>query len=151
MSLHADLKTYMKDALAAKDKERLSTLRGLVSALTNEAVKKGEKPNTELSDDEVTTVIQRQVKQRKDSIEQYTQGGRIELAEQEKAELTILEAFLPAHMSEEDIKSEVQHIIRELGVTSKESMGEVMKEGMARLKGKADGGEVKRIVSDLLD
>ena len=93
----------MKDAMRAKDAVKLSVVRGLISAMMNEAVQKGKGPDGVLSEDEVLTVIMRASKQRKDSIEQFTAGGRPELAESEKAELAILETMLPAQMSEAEI------------------------------------------------
>ena len=108
MSLHEEIKGQIKDAMMAKDAVRLTTLRGLVSAFTNELVATQRKPQDFLTDEEVLAVIKRGVKQRKDSIQQFTDGGRDDLAESEQAELTILEKFLPQMMSREDIKKVVE-------------------------------------------
>src|SRR3989339_512608 len=103
MSLHQDIKEQVKDALRAKDTIRLNVLRGLLSAFTNEAVSKRRKPDEELSNEEVLTVIGRAVKQRKDSIEQFEKGDRVDLVEVEKSELAILETYLPVQMSRDEI------------------------------------------------
>src|SRR6185312_5612769 len=99
----AELKEMMKDAMRAKDQIKLTVVRGLISAMTNEAVAKGYGPDGQLSGDEVLSVIMRAAKQRKDSISQFEAGGRPELAETEKAELAVLETMLPKQMSREEI------------------------------------------------
>src|SRR4051812_22055906 len=108
MSLQTDIKSQMIEAMRAKDATRLSVIRGLMSAFTNELVAKGKKPDEALSDDDALAVISRAVKQRKDSIEQFKKGGRPELAESEKEELAILEKYLPAQMSAEEIEAYVR-------------------------------------------
>ena len=150
MSLHTDIKDGVKVALKAKKQTRLMTLRGLLSELTNEAVKKGNKPDTELGDEAVMDVIQRLVKQRRDSIEQYTQGGRDDLAEQEKLELEVLSAFLPEQMSEDEIRSIVQETMTETGASEKSDIGKLMGALMPKVKGKADGKIVSQIVTESL-
>ena len=149
MSLHEEIKGQIKDAMMAKDAVRLTTLRGLVSAFTNELVATQRKPQDFLTDEEVLAVIKRGVKQRKDSIQQFTDGGRADLAESEQAELSILEKFLPQMMSREDIKKVVEAKKAEMGVTDKTKQGLLMKAVMADLKGKADGGDVKAEVDAL--
>lgn len=146
---HQELKEAIKDAMRAKDAVRLSVLRGLSAAATNELVAKGRKPDEMLSDDELMTVIIRASKQRKDSIEQFEKGGRPELAESEKAELTILEAMLPAQMSREEIEIAVKTKAAELGVTDKTKANQLIGALMKDLKGKADGNVVKDIVNSL--
>lgn len=133
----------------AKDAVRLTTLRGLVSAFTNELVATQRKPQDFLTDEEVLTVIKRGVKQRKDSIQQFTDGGRSDLAESEQAELLILEKFLPQMMSRDEIKAIAEAKKSELGITEKTKQGLLMKAVMAELKGKADGGDVKAVVDGL--
>src|SRR3989338_7625013 len=98
MILHQDIKEQIKDSMKARDAVRLGVLRGLVAGFTNELVATKRMPTDELSDEEVSNVIRRAVKQRKDSIEQFEKGGRPELAESEKAELAVLEKYLPAQM-----------------------------------------------------
>lgn len=148
MSLPSEIRTEMIEAMRAKDAVRLSVIRGLMSAFTNELVAKGKKPDEALGDDDALTVISRAVKQRKDSIEQFEKGGRADLAESEKAELLILEKYLPAQMSREDIFQYVQTKAAETNLTEdkrNQFMGLTMKE----LKGKADGTVVKEAVDSL--
>jgi uncharacterized protein len=148
MSLQTDIKAQMIEAMKAKDATRLSVIRGLLSSFTNEAVAKKRRPDEELSDEEVMTVITRAVKQRKDSIEQFEKGGRPELAEAEKVELVILEAYLPKQMSREEIFAYVKEKAdKEQPAPDKKNqfMGMIMKE----LKGKADGTLVKEAVDSL--
>lgn len=146
---HPELKEAIKDAMRAKDAVRLSVLRGLSAAATNEAVTKGKGPDAMLTDDELMSVIIRASKQRKDSIEQFEKGGRPELAEGEKAELAILEGFLPAQMSQDEIVAAAKAKAAEMGVTDKTGANKVMGALMKDLKGKADGTVVKGIVENL--
>lgn len=139
----------IKAAMIAKDSVKLTVLRGLVSAFTNESVAKGKTPQDELSDEDATAVIKRAVKQRKDSIDQFTKGGRLDLVATEEAELKILEAFLPQTMSKEDIKKIAEAKKAELGVTDKAGMGKFMGALMKDLKGQADGNDVKEVVESL--
>ncbi|MEI8061733.1 MAG: GatB/YqeY domain-containing protein [bacterium] len=149
MSLHEEIKGQIKEAMMAKDAVRLTTLRGLVSAFTNELVATQRKPQDFLNDEEVLAVIRRNVKQRKDSIEQFTSGGRPDLAESEQAELLVLEKFLPQMMSRDDIKAVVEAKKAELGIDDKSKQGLLMKAVMTELKGKADGSDVKAVVEGL--
>lgn len=146
MSLHTTIKDGIKDAMRAKDQVKLTVLRGLSAAFTNEAVTLGRKPDSELSDDEALTVIMRESKKRKDSIEQFTAGGRPELAESEQAELVILQAFLPAQMSREEIEAAVTAKKAELGISDASQKGMFIGAVMKDLKGKADGNIVKEVV-----
>lgn len=145
-----ELREGIKEAMKAKDAVRLSVLRGLVTACTNELVAKNRKPTDELSDDEVLTVISRAAKQRKDSIEQFRSGGRADLAENEEAELKILETFLPVQMTRAEIETFAKGKMAELGVTDKAGAGKLMGMLMKDLKGKADGNDVKAVVDSLL-
>jgi uncharacterized protein len=149
MSLHTDLKAQMIEAMKAKDAIRLSVIRGLLSAFTNELVAKSRKPDELLSDEEVLSVISRAVKQRKDSIEQFTKGARADLAEAEQAELLILNSWLPAQMSEDEIRAYVMAKIASEQPT-KEKAGQFTGLVMRELKGKADGALVKQAVDNLL-
>ncbi len=149
MSLQTTIKGQIKEAMLAKDQLKLSVVRGLVAAFTNELVAKGRKPQEELSDEDVLSVIRRAVKQRKDSIEQFTSGGRSELAEAENAELKILETYLPQMMSREDIKKVAEAKKVELGITDKAKLGQFVGMLMKELKGKADGGDVKAVAESL--
>ena len=146
---HQELKDSLKDAMRAKDQVRLAVVRGLLSQATNEAVAKAKGPDALLSDDELLTVIMRGAKQRKDSIEQFTAGGRPELAEGEKAELAILEAMLPAQMSREEIVAAATAKAAQLGIADKTKANQLMGMLMKDLKGKADGTVVKEVVDNL--
>lgn len=145
----AELKEQMKDAMRAKDSMRLSVIRGLLSAMTNEAVQKGKGPDGVLSEDEVLTVILRASKQRKDSIEQFEKGGRPELAVSEKEELAFIETMLPKQMSREEIVDAAKAKAAEMGVTDKSKANMLMGALMKDLKGKADGNVVKEIITEL--
>lgn len=149
MTLHEEIKGQIKEAMIAKDAVRLTTLRGLVTAFTNELVATQRKPQDFLTDEEVLAVIKRSVKQRKDSVDQFTKGGRPDLADSEKAELVVLEKFLPATMPLDEIKKVAEAKKAELGVTDKSKMGMLMSAVMKDLKGKADGGDVKTVVDGL--
>ena len=144
---HQELKDGIKEAMKARDAVRLSVLRGLSAAATNEVVSKGRKPDEILNDDELLTVVMRAAKQRKDSIEQFTQGGRADLAEGEKAELAVLETLLPAQMSRDEVLQAVKAKATEMGVTDKTGANKLMGALMKDLKGKADGNVVKEVVS----
>lgn len=149
MSLQSDLKSQMVEAMKAKDAIRLSVIRGLLSAFTNDLIAKGKMPQDELTDDEVLTLISRAVKQRKDSIEQFERGGRPELAEDEKEELAVLQAYLPAQMSRDEISAFVMEKIASEN-PSKEKAGQFTGSIMKELKGKADGALVKEVVESIL-
>jgi uncharacterized protein YqeY len=140
--IRADLTSAMK----AQEKERLSTLRMLQSALKNEQINVGR----ELSDEEAMTVIRKAVKQRQDSIEQYTNAGRTELADKERSEMELLKTYLPPELSDEELESGVREIIAATGAASKKDMGKVMKEATARYRGRADGKKIQEIVGRLL-
>jgi hypothetical protein len=140
--IRADLTAAMK----AQEKERLSVVRMLQSAIKNEQINSGH----ELSDEEAMSVIRKAVKQRQDSIEQYTNAGRTELADKERSEMEILKTYLPAELSEEELEGGLREIIASTGATSKKDLGKVMKEASARYKGRADGRKIQEIVSRLL-
>ena len=155
MSIHETLKKSIPEALRAHDEVRLRTLRSLVTAMTNEVVAKKRKPDEFLTDEEALVVVKRAVNQRKDSIEQFEKASRSDLAEPEKAELAIIESYLPAQMSREEILEIAKAKIAELGVSSKTDAGLPAQAGkftgtlMKDLKGKADGGDVKAVVDSL--
>ena len=148
--MHQNIKDQIKQAMLAKDTVRLTVLRGLLAAFTNELVAKMKKPNEELSDEDAIAVIRKAVKQRKDSIEQFTKGGRADLVESEEAELKVLETFLPALMSKGDIKKVVEAKIAEMGTVDKTKLGQLVGSLMKELKGKADGADVKEVVESLV-
>lgn len=150
MNLHETIKHSIPEALRAHDEVRLRTLRSLVTMMTNEVIAKKRRPEEFLTDEEALVVIKRAVNQRKDSIEQYTQAGRHDLAEPEKAELSILDAYLPSMMSREQIESAAKAKMAEMGVTSKAEAGKFTGTLMKELKGRADGSDVKAVVDSLL-
>lgn len=137
-------------AMKAKDNVKVETLRGLSAAFTNELVATKKKPTDELPDEEALNVIRREVKKRKEAAEAFEKGDRAEAAEKERAEQAILEAYLPAQMSEEEVLKVVEAKKAELGVTDKKDMGRLMGAVMQELKGKADGGVVKAAVDKAL-
>jgi uncharacterized protein YqeY len=145
-SLTEKVRADMTAAMKAQEKDRLSTLRMLQSALKNEQINSGH----ELSDEEAMTVIRKAVKQRIDSIDQYTTAGRTELADKERSEMELLKTYLPAELSEEEIEAGLREIIASTGAQSKKDLGKVMKEATARYKGRADGKKIQEIVSRLL-
>jgi len=147
--LHSDIKNNIKEAMIAKDSVRLETYRGMLAAFTNELVSKNRKPSEMLSDDEALGVIARLVKQRKDSIEQYTKGNRADLVKEESAQLAILETYLPKMMERGDVEKIVKNKKEELGITDATRKGMLMSVVMKELKGKVDGTLVKEIVDSL--
>ena len=150
MTLQETIKGQIKEAMLAKDSVRLGVIKGLVAGFINELVALKRMPQDALSDEEVLNVIRRAVKQRKDSIEQFTNGGRPELAESEQAELKVLEAYLPQMMSEEDVMAFAKVKLAEAGAVDKSKAGMFMGTLMKDLKGKADGDVVKKVVDTLI-
>lgn len=138
MSLALQIDSDLKDAMRAKDAAKLGVLRMLKSALKYAAIEKSGAEG-ELDEAEATAVIRKQVKQRQDSIESFEKGGRAELAEKEKGELAILNHYLPAAMSADDIARLVRETIAEVGATSRAQMGAVMKALGPKVAGRADG------------
>ena len=138
MSLLQHVDSDLKEAMRARDTTKLGVLRMLKSALKYAAIAKSG-TEAELSDAEATQVIRKQVKQRQDSIESFEKGGRAELAEKEREELSILNAYLPQPMSADELSQVVGQAIAEVGATSKAQMGAVMKAMQAKVGGRVDG------------
>src|SRR5215471_12378219 len=136
----------LKSALKGGDKRKVATLRLLIAALKNERIQAGR----ELTEPEVEAAVRRAVKQRKDSIEQYEKGGRMDLVEAEKAELQILESYLPQGMSDQELEAAVRAIVAEKGFTNARDVGPLMKEVMARHRGRVDGKRAQEIARQLL-
>lgn len=149
MSLQQQIKDEIKEAMKAKDEIRLSVVRGLSAAMTNELVAKGKKPTDELSDDEALGVIKRASKQRQDSITQFRAGGREDLASKEEAELKVIDGYLPAALPREEIVKIAQAKIAELGA-DKSKMGVLIGAVVKETKGAADGALVKTVIQELL-
>lgn len=144
--LKQQIEQQIKEALKAGEQLRLSTLRFLLAALQNEEIAKQE----ELTDEDVVTVVQRQVKQRRESIDAFTKGGREELAQKERAELKILNTFLPRQLSEEELIKIVSEEIAKLSESGRGDFGKVMAVVMASVRGKTDGNMVSKVVKELL-
>ena len=149
MSLHQDIKDSLKDALKAREEVRLRTIRGMMTAFTNESVATGGTPQTLLSDEQALAVIKRLAKQRKESIVQYEAANRPELAAPEKDELVVLESYLPQMMTQDEIRPVAEAKKAELGIEDKSKMGQLMGAIIKELAGKADGGDVKAVVESL--
>ena len=143
MSLKERITSDMTAAMKSKDASRLSTLRMVKAAVQNREIEKG----GELSEEELTKALQSLVKQRRDSVEQYEKAGRAELAEKERAEIAVIEEYLPRAASREEIEQAVAEAIAETGASTMKEMGAVMKAALARLAGRnADGKAVSDAV-----
>jgi len=145
-TLSEQVRADLTESMKARSAERTSVLRMLQAAIKNEQIN----VQHELSDEEVMTVIRKAVKQRHDSIEQYTKGNRADLAAKEQSELEILKTYMPPELTDEEIESGVREIIASTGAQSKKDMGKVMKEATARFKGRVDGKKIQEIVQRLL-
>jgi uncharacterized protein YqeY len=142
MSLQEQISAALKDAMRARDEAKMATLRLVLTA-----IKKREKEaRSLLEDQEVISVITSQIKQRRESIEQYRKAGREDLAQTEENELQILQGYMPEQVSEEEISNTLDEIIAEVSAVSMKDMGKVMKAAMARLAGKAEGGAINAMV-----
>ena len=137
-------------AMKARDQLRVDTLRGCIAAFTNELVAKGRKPTEELTDDEAITVLKRLGKQRADAAEQYTKGGRPELANKETAEKRIIEEFLPQMASRDEIDKVARAKMAEMGSVDSAALGKLTGAVLKEFAGRADGNEVKAVIQSLL-
>ncbi len=147
MSIHKSIKEEVKQAMIKKDAFQLTVLRGVLAAFTNEMIAKKMKGD-EMPDEEAIAVIRRLVKQRKDSIDQFTKGGRMDLAKNETAEMVVLEKFLPQLMSRDEVMKVVLAKKKSAGEVDKAKLGQFMGMVMKELKGKADGTTVKEAVEE---
>ena len=148
-SLTQQIADNMKTAMRERNKVALNTLRALKSAITNAAIEKSG-AGTELPENEVINIIRKQIKQRQDSIMQFENAGRNELAENEQEEVTILQTYLPTELTDEEIVSAVEAVIAETGAESKKDMGKVMKLLQEKTAGKADGKKLSQAVMQRL-
>jgi uncharacterized protein YqeY len=146
MSLAERLSDDLKQAMKDHDKLRTSVIRMVKSALKNRQIETGK----ELTDDDVLTVLQKEVKQRKDALESFTAAGRTDLMEQAKAELAILSEYLPQPLDEAELRQLAAEVVRAVGAKSKADMGKVMGQLMPQIRGRADGKTAQRIVQELL-
>lgn len=146
MTLLTTINEDVKTAMKARDKEKLSVLRMLKSALQNEQIKKG----TELNEEEELSVLSREMKQRRDSLTEFKNADRQDLVEKLENEIVIVESYMPKQLTEEELQSIVQEVIASVNATSTSDFGKVMGAIMPRVKGKADGNAVNRIVKEQL-
>lgn len=147
--LKQKIQDELKQAMLSRDEMKTSVLRMLKSAVGYYEINKGG-AGYEASDEDVLNVINTQVKQRRDSIEQFTNAGRTELADKEQKELTILQVYLPEQMSEDEVRKLVTEAVKQTGAASPQDMGKVMGALMPKVKGKADGTLVSRLVKEQL-
>ena len=147
MSLLERLNNDMKQAMKNKEKDKLSVIRMLKAALQNEAIKLG---NKELTEDEELTVLSRESKQRKDSLQEFSNAGREDLVEKIRTEIKYVELYMPQQLTEEEVTNIVKETIESIGATSKADMGKVMGALMPKVKGKADGALVNKLVQQHL-
>lgn len=140
------LKSDMKDAMRAKDKERLTTVRMLISSLKNMAIDL----KRDLTEDDILDVLSTEAKRRREAAEQYREGDRDELAEKEEAELAVIEEYLPKALTDDEVGEMIDAIIEKVGATSRADMGKVMGAIMPQVKGRFDGSRVKDLVMDKL-
>jgi uncharacterized protein YqeY len=147
MSLLERLNSDMKQAMKNKEKDKLTTIRMVKASLQNEAIKLGTK---ELSEEVELTILSREVKQRKESLHEFDKAGRQDLVDKLRAELAIVELYLPKQLSEEELSEIVKETVSEVGAKSKADMGKVMAAIMPKVKGKADGSLVNKLVQQHL-
>jgi uncharacterized protein len=146
MSLLEKLTEDMKQAMKNKEKLKLSVIRMVKSSLKNEEINQGK----ELSEDQVLALVNRELKQRRDSLHEFEKAGRDDLAETSRQEIEVLLAYLPKQLDETEIRELVQSAIGKVGATSKKDLGKVMGALMPQVRGKADGTMVNQIVQELL-
>ncbi len=148
MSLHENLSADIKTAMLARDADRLGTLRMLKSTLGYVAI---ERKTELLPDADFISIVQKEVKKRRDSIEQFEGGGRPELAAKEKIELAVLESYLPQALPPDELEALVKACIQETGATSKKDMGQVIRAVQAKAAGRAEGKVISQLVGKLLN
>lgn len=136
----------LKDAMRAQDRVRLAAIRSLLAAITTREKEAGKT----LSVEELRAVVQKQAKQRRDSIEQYRQAGRMDLVQREVDELTLIERYLPRQLSDAEVRNVIQEIVTRTGASSRKDLGRVMSEAMHALRGQADGSRVRAAAESLL-
>jgi len=144
--LKEKIQEQLKEAMKSRDKVKTRTLRMVIAALKNFEVEK----MGEATDEEIIQIIQKEVKRRKEAIEEYKKAGREELAQSEREELEILMEYLPKQLTEDEIRSLALEVIKEVGASSLKDLGKVMKVIMPKVKGRADGKVVNRIVREIL-
>ena len=148
MTLEERLDADLKDAMRSGDNVSKLAIRAVKTAITEAKVSGTEQ--RALTDDDVLRIIQKQVKQRRDSVADFTKGGRPDLVAKEEAEIAVLEKYLPRQMSEAEVRVHAEQVIAELGVTDMKGLGAVMKRMTSDLRGVADGQVINRVVRELL-
>jgi len=146
MALLERINEDLKQSMKAREAERLSTIRMLKAGVKNKEIEKG----SAFSEDDILSVISSMIKQRKESVEQYSKAGRADLAAKEEAEIRILEGYLPEQLSGEEVEKIIRDAIAEASATSARDMGKVMKLVIPRVKGRADGKFVNEKVREFL-
>ncbi len=146
MTLKERLKADLVQAMKARDEIRVSTIRLLISAIKNKEIDE----RGELNDEGVLGVLSSAVKQRRDSIEQYGKGGRADLADKERAEMAIIQTYMPSQLGRDEIAALVREAVLETGAAGAGDMGKVMKALMPKVKGRADGRLVSEVVKEVL-
>jgi len=147
--LKEKLESDLKNALKAGESRRISVLRMAISAIRNKEIEKMKK-DTGLSDDEVMAILQTEIRKRRDSVVEFRKGGREELAKNEEAEIVMIQPYLPADATDDDIEKAVRAAIQETLSASPADFGKAMKAAMAKLKGRADGNRVSAVVKRAL-
>ncbi|OAA31763.1 glutamyl-tRNA amidotransferase [Kosmotoga arenicorallina S304] len=151
MSLYDSIQSEIKTAMKEKDHVKLNTLRSIVASIKNFLASSAEAREKGVTDEIVQNIVLKEAKKREESINAYKAAGREELAAAEEAELNILKKFMPSMLSENEIRKLAIEVIDEIGASKPSDLGNVMKELMPRVKGKADGKTVNRIVRELLE
>lgn len=147
MSLLEQLNQDMKQAMKQKDKEKLTTIRMLKASLQNEAIKL---QNNQLSEDDELTLLSKELKQRNDSLQEFKSAQRNDLVEKLETEIRILQQYMPKQLSDAELEAIVQSTVKEVNATTKNDMGKVMNAVMPKIKGKADGSQVNKLVQKYL-
>lgn len=150
MSLKSKILDELKSAMKSQDKDRLRVLRSIKAKLLEKEISERKGGEGEISDEQTIDVLMKAAKQRKESIDQFTEGGREDLVANEEAELKIIEEFLPEMMTEDEVRSEVKEHIESSGANGMQDMGKVMGAMMGKLKGKVDGAVVNKVVKEEL-
>ena len=145
-TLVESIRSDMTAAMRARDAQRRDTLRLLIAALDNARIAAGQ----ELDDDDAVVTLQREAKQRRESIEEFRKGGREDLVEAEQQELVIIQAYLPEELTEDELRAIVQEVIADLGASGPGDLGAVMGPLMQRVRGRADGRQANAMVRELL-
>lgn len=143
MSLLEQLNQDMKQSMKNKEKEKLSVIRMVKASLQNEWIKLGK---DSLSEDEELTILSRELKQRKDSLQEYKTAGRNDIVEKLESEIIIIQEYMPEQLTDNELEALIQATIQEVNATSKKEMGKVMSEIMPKVKGKADGSRINKLV-----